>query len=299
MPNVSAHRQVTRLVEVAGQCGSLSEAPFKIKNSLLGHPLFEDSRLKRLLRALPREQVEIRAVQLLGDDDGSYRRGELLKGADPVDAFERLAEKPAWMLLHESWIHDPEYAELLGQYVRDLSETIAGVDDDISDLGCWLFLSSGKCVVHFHADPDQSFLNQIRGSKTVFVYPTKILPELTVERLVYSGNQGVVTYEPEYEAAMFPPVTLAPGETVFLPLFAPHRVINDGGISVSINVGFQTRVSRRRRNVHLVNLEMRRLGLRPSPFNLRPAVDSVKQRMVMAVRAKNKFLRSLRPEVPV
>jgi hypothetical protein len=223
----------------------------------------------------------------------------LLKDADPVDAFERLAEKPTWILLHQSWIHDPEYAELMGQYARDLSETMAGVDDDISDLGCWLFLSSGKCVVHFHADPDQSFLNQIRGSKTVFVYPTKMLPELTVERLVYTGNQGVVTYEPEYEAAMFPPVPLAPGETVFLPLFAPHRVINDGGISVSINLGFQTRESRRRRNVHMVNLEMRRLGLRPSPFNLRPAVDSVKQRMVLAIRAKNKVFRSLRPEVPV
>jgi hypothetical protein len=299
MSNISVQRQVARLVEGGGFLGAHSEAPFKIKNSLAGHPLFEDNRLKRLLRMLPREQVEIRAVQLLGADDGCYRRGELLKGADPVDVFERLAEEPAWMLLHESWIHDPEYAELMRQYVRDLSETITGVDDDISDLGCWLFLSSGKCVVHFHADPDQSFLNQIRGYKTVFVYPTKILPELTVERLVYTGNQGVVTYEPEYEAAMFPPVPLAPGETVFLPLFAPHRVINDGGISVSINVGFQTRESRRRRNVHLVNLEMRGLGLRPSPFNLRPAVDSVKQRMVLAIHAKNKLFRSLRPEVPL
>jgi hypothetical protein len=52
-----------------------------------------------------------------------------LKGADPVDTFERLAEKPAWMLLRESWIHDPEYAELIAQYVRDLSEMSAGVDD--------------------------------------------------------------------------------------------------------------------------------------------------------------------------
>ena len=34
-----------------------------------------------------------------------------MKGADPVDTFERLAEKPAWMLLRESWIHDPEYAD--------------------------------------------------------------------------------------------------------------------------------------------------------------------------------------------
>jgi hypothetical protein len=299
MTDVDSQRKVTRLVEGGGRCGALSEAPFKIKNSLVGHPLFEDNRLKRLLRTLPRDQVEIRAVQLLGGEDGGYRRGELLKGADPVDTFERLAEKPTWILLHQSWIHDPEYAELMRQYVRDLSETIAGVDDDASDLGCWLFLSSGKCVVHFHADPDQSFLNQIRGSKTVFVYPTKMLPESTVERLVYTGNQGVVTYEPEYEAAMFPPVPLAPGETVFLPLFAPHRVINDGGVSVSINVGFHTRESRRRRSVHLVNLEMRRLGLRPAPFNLRPALDSVKQRMSLAIRAKNKFFKSLRPEVTV
>jgi hypothetical protein len=299
MTDVDVQRRVTRLVEAAGQCGAHSEAPFKIKNSLVGHPLFEDDRLKRLLRTLPRDHVEIRAVQLIGAADGGYRRGELLKGADPVDTFERLAEKPAWMLLHQSWIHDPEYAELIGQYVGDLSETVAGVGDDVSDLGCWLFLSSGRCVVHFHADPDQSFLNQIRGSKTVFVYPTKILPELTVERLVYTSNQGVVTYEPEYEAAMFPPVPLAAGETVFLPLFAPHRVINDGGVSVSINVGFHTRESRRRRSVHLVNLEMRRLGLRPAPFNMRPAVDSVKQRMHLAIRAKNRFFGSLRPEVAV
>jgi hypothetical protein len=299
MTGVDAHLPLPRLVEGAGKCGALSEEPFKIKNSLAGHPLFEDDRLKRLLRTLPREQVEVRDVKLLGADDGAYRRGELLKDADPVDAFERLAEKPAWMLLHETWIHDREYAELITQYVRDLSETAAVVEGDISDLGCWLFLSSGKSVVHFHADPDQSFLNQIRGSKTVFVYPARILPESIVERLVYTGNQGAVTYEPEYEAEMFPAISLAPGETVFLPLFAPHRVINDGEISVSINVGFHTRESRRRRNVHLVNLEMRALGLRPTPFNQAPTIDSVKQRMHPAIRAKNKFLRWLRPEVAV
>jgi hypothetical protein len=299
MTGVDAQTQITRLVEGAGNCSALSEAPFKIRNSLAGHPLFEDGRLKRLLRKLPREHVEIRDVKLSGADDGAYRRGELLKNVDPIDAFERLAEKPAWMLLHESWIHDREYAELITQYMRDLSEAVAGMDGEISDLGCWLFLSSGKSVVHFHADPDQSFLNQIRGSKTAFVYPARILPESTVERLVYTGNQGAVTYQPEYEAEVFPAVPLTPGDTVFLPLFAPHRVINDGEISVSINVGFHIRESRRRRDVHLVNLEMRTLGLRPAPFNQRPAIDSVKQRMRPAIRAKNKFLSWLRPEVTV
>jgi hypothetical protein len=291
--------QAPRLVEGEGKYGVLSDAPFKIKNSLVSHPLFEDRRLKRLLSALPRERVEIRDVRLFGADDGSYRRRELLKDADPVDTFERLAERPAWMLLHESWVHDREYAELIAQYLRDLSDTVADVEGEISDLGCWLFLSSGKSVVHFHADPDHSFLNQIRGSKTVFVYPATVLPESTVERLVYTGNQGVVTYEPEYEAALFPPVSLTPGDTVFLPLFAPHRVINDGEISVSFNIGFHTRRSRRRRNVHLVNMEMRNLGLRPAPFNQWPAIDSVKQRLHPAIRAKNKLFKWLRPEINI
>lgn len=296
---VNPLQQKTRLVRGLEERSVYSEAPFKARNSLTSHPLFEDNRLKRLLRTLPRDQVEIRAVQSLGTNDGSYRRGELLESADPVDTFERLAEKPAWMLLHESWIHDPDYGEMVKQYFHDLSETLDGVGDDLSDLGCWLFLSSGKCVVHFHADPDQSFLNQIRGSKTVFVYPTKVLPEFTVERLVYTGNQGVVTYQTEYEAAMFPPVHLDQGESVFIPLFAPHRVINDDSVSVSINFGFHTRESRRRKVVHLVNLEMRQLGWQPAPFSKHPMVDSVKQGLQLAVRAKNKFFKSLRPEVNV
>jgi hypothetical protein len=66
MTDVDAQRNVKRPVEGAGRCGAFSEAPFKIKNSLAGHPLFEDNRLKRLLRRAPRDQVEIRAVQLHG-----------------------------------------------------------------------------------------------------------------------------------------------------------------------------------------------------------------------------------------
>jgi len=274
----------------------LSESPFKISNSLASHPLFEDGRLKRLLRALPRDQVEIRAVQSQDTNDGSYRRGEMLKDADPVETFSRLGEKPTWMLLHRTWIHDPEYGELMRQYMRDLAATVSDVGADPSDLGCWLFFSSGKCVVHFHADPDQSFLNQIRGSKTVYVYPAKTISESAVEKLAYTHNQGAVTYKAEYETSLFPPVHMVPGDTVFLPLYAPHRVINDDDICVSFNVGFHTRKSRRRRAVHIVNLEMRRFGLHPAPYNERPGLDSIKSQMYLAVRARNKFFKFLKPE---
>jgi hypothetical protein len=83
MIDIDVRRQVLSMVEGAGKCSAFSEAPFKIRNSLAGHPLFEDNRLKRLLRTLPRDQVEIRAVQLCGADAGGYRRGELLIDASP------------------------------------------------------------------------------------------------------------------------------------------------------------------------------------------------------------------------
>jgi len=296
-PNVG--RGGARLFNPSTECSVLSGAPFKAKNTLIGHPLFEPERLKRLLRTLPREHVEIRTVQSLGNNDGSYRRGELLTDADPVKTFEKLSEKPTWMLLHYTWVCDSEYAELMKQYIRDVTEKVGDVGDDISDLGCWIFLSSGRCVVHFHADPDQSFLNQIIGSKTVLVYPARILPESAVENLIYTNNQGAVTYQPEYERAMFPPIHLDPGESVFLPIYAPHRVINDDGISISLNVGFHTRTSRKRRTVHLVNLELRYLGLHPAPYNQRPLADAVKQWAHIAIRAKNKFFKSLRPHITV
>lgn len=299
MSQADPEQQRRPLIEPVNGSSAFSLSPFKAKNSLVGHPLFEPGRLTRLLRTLPREQVEIRAVQSLDNNDGSYVRGALLKDADPVKVFERLDEKPAWMLLHHTWIHDPEYAALVAQYMRDLQERVEGVGQDISDLGCWIFLSSGRCVVHFHADPDQSFLNQIRGSKTVFVYPTTVVPEPAIEKLVYTLDQGTVTYRPDYENAMFPAVHLDPGETVFLPLYAPHRVINDEGSSISINFGFHTRTSRRRRRIHMVNLELRQLGIQPNPYNRSVVTDSMKEWTHWIVRAKNKFLKRLRPEVVV
>lgn len=288
-----------RLVEAPAGCSVLSEKPFIIKNSFASHPLFEEARLKRLLRTLPREHIEIRAVQTVETNDGGYRRVERLTDADPVDTFERLGEQTRWMLVHKCWLHDPEYAEMMKQFVRDLSETVADVPDKngLSDLGCWLVFSSPGCVVHFHADPDQSFLNQIRGTKTVHLYPAKVISEPVLEKITYTQDQGIVPYQPEYEASAFPPTLLVPGESVFLPLFAPHRVTNGDDVSISLNVGFQIPHSRGRNALHNVNFELRRLGLQPAPYNQRPAIDSIKKRMLLLMRVKNRVFKFMKPKV--
>jgi hypothetical protein len=284
-----------RLIKIPQGYHLSSESAFKARNSLVGHPLFEEQRIKLSLRRLPRHEIEIRTVQR--DNNGcGYLRGEVLPDADPLRTFERLGETPRWMLCHHLWTYDPEYRELMYQFASDLIETFPGMGDhsDLSDLGCWLFISSGKTIVHFHADPDQSFLNQVRGSKTIYNYPAKILPEPSVENLVYLYDQNAVTYQPEYEQTAFPPVKLAPGESTFIPLYAPHEVVNGDEICISLNIGFHTRMSRRRRAVHLLNFEMRGLGLHPAPYGRYPIVDSVKIRIPAAFRVKNKILKSFK-----
>jgi hypothetical protein len=277
------------MLHMPGDRNRLPDHPFKIQNRLADHPLFEPERIKQLLRRLPRDMVEIRAVETVDAFTGDYRRGRMVSDADPVATFERLEEKPAWLLLHRMWIHDPDYDALIRQYVAGLADQCADLRGELTDLGCWMFLSSGRIVVHFHADPDQSFLNQIRGSKTVYVYPSAVVPEPVVEELVATHDQGVIVYRPEYEQSMFAPVHLDPGEGVFLPLYAPHRVINDEGVSISLNIGFHTRRSRRRKAVHLVNRELRHRGFRPVPFGHNSLFDTVKHRSFLALRARDKL----------
>lgn len=278
---------------------ALGDAPFVLPNTLHDDPLFGDERIKALLRRLPRERVEVRRVAVDPDPASGWKRGPLDRDVDPVAAFEGLASRPTWMLLHDTWKHDDGYRDLLHRYLDDLRAVFPGLRGALSDLGCWMFLSSGRSVVHFHADPDQSFLNQVRGGKTVFVYPARVLPERTVEELVYAYDQGVVTFDPAYEASAFAPVHLVPGQSVFLPLYAPHRVVNDDTVCVSWNVGFNTPASRRRRDVHCVNLELRRMGLVPRPVGERPFLDGVKRASRFVFKAKNRLLPFARPKVVV
>src|ERR1700675_4556294 len=94
-----------KLIQSGQKLKEFPDLPIKIRNSLPSHPLFEPERIKKLLRTVPRKHIEIRSVQTRDANDEKYLRGEKLDNVDPVESFERLEERPTWILVHESWIH--------------------------------------------------------------------------------------------------------------------------------------------------------------------------------------------------
>jgi hypothetical protein len=255
------------------------ESPFKVRNLLPSHPLFTDGRIRELLARVPREVVEIREPRTVATETGTFLRRERITHLTPVEAFDRLAQTPTWINVHNVHRYDPEMRVVMERLIRDFAtqfEEMGGGMADLRDVGAFLILSSGGGVVHFHSDPDMSFLSQIRGSKTLFTYPASLLDNESIEKLLATEDHGAVTYKAAYEDRRHEPVHLSPGETSFIPLYAPHRVTNDSDVSWSLSVGFNTAASLRRKKAHLMNARLRKFGARPSPVGARPWADASK-----------------------
>ncbi len=261
--------------------------PVRIRHELVGHPLFSDERLSRLMRRMPPDHVEIRAVTEVG---GDYERRPRLTDVDGVAAFSRLGEQRLWMNLHHVELFDPDYMDLMHELLRGLGLSFREMRPLVFRAGVFLLLSSARASVHFHSDPDQSFLFQIRGTKLAFTYPAAILPEAELERLACTGDHGAAGYRPEYEAEAFPPVHLEPGAGVLLPLYAPHRVENGDETSVSLSLGFHTGHSLRRARIHRVGHELRALALPVPAYGASDVADALKLRLFAGVRVKEKLM---------
>lgn len=248
-----------RLVVVHPRRADLPSEPVPARHRLSGHPLFQDERIRDLLRRVPREQVEIRAVETrdVAAAASGYARTERVLHVDPADVFERLGERPFWMNVHHAERFDPEWKDLLGRILSDLAAGFEEMIPEVTEAGAFLLLSSPRAAVHFHADPDHGFLFQLRGTKTVHRWPAAVLPEDVVLRLAETGDHDEVAWRPEYREAEAPPVPLGPGDGIFLPVYSPHRIENGPEVSVSLSVGFHTRRSARIARAHRVRHELR------------------------------------------
>ncbi len=128
-----------------------------------------------------------------------------------------------------------------------------------------LLLSSPGAQVYYHADGAPTTLFHIRGRKRMWIYPAgdpRFVSQEMMENIFGSAMDEEVPYSPEFDnsAEVF---DLGPGDLVWWPLNAPHRIENLDSFNVSLSTRYQTVESERRKLLYNANrFFRRRLGMR-------------------------------------
>ncbi|MEV1295974.1 cupin-like domain-containing protein [Pseudonocardia sp. NPDC049635] len=236
--------------------------PLRLRHSLGDLDLFSDESLASLIDTLPADQVMINTMAADGHDHGDWaycdRAG--LSGSRIIEAVRNGRLWINMVRLHRA---DSRFRDLLDRIYTEIDQRFPGPRATKQTLG--LLVSSPGAQVYYHCDVPCQTLWQLRGRKRIWIYPptAPFLRPAELEDVVRRVSEEDVTYETwfdeyarEYE--------LTPGDMLHWPLNAPHRIVNQNVLNVSLTTEHWTFPSRRAYLVNFGNGVLRsRLGWRP------------------------------------
>ena len=204
----------------------------KLPHNLLDHPLLQLGALIDLATTLPQDSVE-------------YNPGNLPVGIRPedvpapelsvADTIRSIEENGSWMVLKRIEQH-PEYAALLKNTLAEIEPLVAQRTGKMLGLEGFIFISSPGSVTPFHFDPEHNILLQVRGQKTMTVFSaedeTLVRPE--AHEKFHLGQHHRNQHLEDAFAAKGRPITIVPGEAIYVPVKAPHWVQNGDAVSISL-----------------------------------------------------------------
>ena len=269
-----------------------ARTPFLLPHRLARHTLFTLACLVELSKRLPATQVEYNAGEVpVGLDPARTPRN----GLSPEETIRRIAECRSWLVLKHVE-HDPAYRLLLDYCLADVRGASARLAAGMRDPHGFIFVSSPGAVTPYHMDPEENFLLQIRGTKTMSVFDRAdrlVVSERDIERFLTGAHRNLAWRE-EFQARARA-FNLTPGQALHVPFASPHWVQNGPEVSISFSVTFNTRASMRISHAHQLNARLRRWGVTPVPVGRSALRDGLKQ-LVSRVSAWPEKLRArLRP----
>jgi Cupin-like domain len=249
------------------------EQPVVLDHALVDHPLLK-------LDALAALSTRIRAV------DAEYNRGDLpvgiaaedvaANGLSAEETIRGIEENGSWMVL-KFVEQDPLYKALLDDTLAELDAEIRPMTGEMLMREAFIFISSPDSVTPFHFDPEHNILLQIRGRKTMTIFPAgdERLASGEQHEAFHAGGHRNLVWRDEF-AAIGTGFELTPGKAVYVPVKAPHWVRNGPEVSVSFSITWRSEWSYREQYAHRMNAVLRKAGLNPAAPKRHPHQNHLK-----------------------
>jgi hypothetical protein len=264
------------------------ETPGIIPHGLVGHPLFELEALIALAGRMRPIDVEQNIGDLpIGiDPDAVAHNG--LTVAETIRTIER---NGSWMVL-KFVEQDPIYRALLQEVLAEIRPVVAAKTGAMIKLEGFIFLSSPNAVTPFHFDPEHNILMQLRGRKTMTLFPAgdAEIADARLHEAFHLGAHRNLPFRDEF-AAKGKPLEIGPGQAIYVPVKAPHFVQNGPETSISFSVTWRSEWSYREADVHGLNHLLRKAGIDPAPPARFPHQNHAKSLAYRAVAKARRILR--------
>jgi len=244
-----------------------------LTHALAGHPLLSLDALAALAGRMRAIDVEHNLGDLpVGIDPAEVRRSRL----DPQEIIASIEANGSWMVL-KFVEQDPAYRDLLHATLQEIAPIVAPRTGAMLKLEGFVFISSPGAVTPFHFDPEHNILLQIRGRKTMTIFPAgdPAIANGAAHEAFHLGGHRNLPYCEEF-ASQATALTIGPGEAIYVPVKSPHWVKNGDAPSVSFSITWRSEWSYREADARGFNHLLRSIGLDPADPGRYPQQNHVK-----------------------
>ncbi|MCB2049193.1 MAG: cupin-like domain-containing protein [Novosphingobium sp.] len=237
------------------------EVPHSLVHTLDSHPLLTLESLAELADSLPMKDRECNV-------------GDLPIGVDevPEQFLDNLGERLLNIDNAGCWIalrhveQNAAYNQLLHDLFADLKPAIESATGKMLQIEGYIFVTSPGGVAPFHMDPEHNILLQVKGSKLFTTFPAgdpRYAPDEQHEAYHVGRGRHELRWRDELADGAVE-WHLGPGDALYVPVMAPHYVVNSQELSISISVVWRSEWSFEEADARAFNGLLRKAGISPS-----------------------------------
>ncbi len=263
-------------------------SPTTLSHSLVDHPLLTLEALSALAARMRPDTLTHNAA--LDLPLGITNDQTPTNGLTVHESLARIAECGAWVLLMNIE-QDPAYRALMHQVLGEIEPLVQRRTGDMLRLEGFVFISSPQAMTPMHFDPEYNILFQIRGAKTMTLFPAAdpdIIQQPFFEQY-FNGGPRNLPWRQEW-AERGREITVGPGQAIFIPVLAPHWVQNHGEVSISLSLTWRSEWTCHHADACRFNSRLRAIGLRPAAVRRFPEDNRLKSFGYRAIERAGRML---------